>query len=191
MSDLSIGNGLAQNQILQFLQQQLVGNADSNSTGAPVQQDGASTGQSLPGGTDSPAVAPSTTGASQPAIDPQTALALLKIQESQMMASSDTLIFGDSGTAGGSSTGDPLLDGFGGGGAATQTDPLQAIIDQMTRAPGAVTSGQFDPTQVLSALSAMTGSASGTSAAQASNQSLLDILNETAATESSAQTNAE
>ena len=182
MSDLAIGNGLTQSQILQLLQQQSVGNADSNSTGAPAQKDTTSTGQTLPTGTDSPASGTSTTGASQPTIDPQTALALLKIQESQMMASADTLIFGDSGGAlGGASTGDPLLDGFGGGSTA-QSDPLQSVIDRLTGAPGAANLAQLDPSQILSALSAMTGSANDTNAAQATNQSLLDILNETGST---------
>ena len=181
MSDLAIGNGLTQSQILQLLQQQSVGNADSNSTGAPAQKDTTSTGQTLPTGTDSPAGGTSTTGASQPTIDPQTALALLKIQESQMMASSDSLIFGDSSSFGGTSTGDPLLDALGGG-ASTQTDPLQSMIDQMTGGGSAANLSQLNPSQILNALSAMNGSANDTSAAQASNQSLLDILNQTAST---------
>jgi hypothetical protein len=107
-------------------------------------------------------------------------LALLKIQEGQMMQSDDPLLFGGMDSFGSVSTGDPLLDAMNGTSALNQTDPLQALIDQMTATPNAASrTNPVDPTQALNAATAMASSAAGTSSLATTNQSLLDLLNQT------------
>jgi hypothetical protein len=179
MSISSVSNTLTPTQILQLLQPS-IGSADSNGTAPATEQDNASTGQTLPTGTESSADASTTTGASQPALDPKTVLALLKIQEGQMMQSDDPLLFGGMDSFGSVSTGDPLLDAMNGTSASNQTDPLQALIDQMTATPNAASrTNPVDPTQALNAATAMASSAAGTSSLATTNQSLLDLLNQT------------